>query len=300
MKRHLLVVGMVTTLALGLTSNASALEWGDKDIGYLGTDPGALTLVGTMPLGEESYAPTSLTQDTVYYWQIVEQPGDYAGPVYSLVTEKPYASDPYPTDGVMNAAIDAKLSWTAGMNAIMHDVYFGTDEAAVAAGDPSAFQGKLMDTSFDPGLLEPFMTYYWKVDEFAAVGTNPGPVWTFATFPPIPVLIDIKPGSPENTFNNNGAGVLPVAILSSADFDATQVDPATVLFQGLGVKMVGKKAAKFLTEYRDTNGDGWVDLVVKINDTDNVFEKGDTEATLTGETYDGTAFEGSDMIRIVP
>jgi len=28
--------------------------------------------------------------------------------------------------------------------------------------------------------------------------------------------------------------------------------------------------------------------------------EGDTEATLTGIAYDGTAIEGSDMIRIVP
>ena len=36
-----------------------------------------------------------------------------------------------------------------------------------------------------------------------------------------PVAIDIKPGSDPNCFNNDGHGVIPVAILSSTDFDAT-------------------------------------------------------------------------------
>jgi hypothetical protein len=107
------------------------------------------------------------------------------------------------------------------------------------------------------------------------------------------------PGSPENTFNNNTAGVIPVAILSDEGFDATQVDPASVLFQGLAVKAAGK-TGRFLTVIRDVNGDGLIDLEVKIEDTDHVFEEDDSEATLTGETHDGTDIEGSDMIRIVP
>jgi hypothetical protein len=62
----------------------------------------------------------------------------------------------------------------------MHDVYFGTDEAAVAAGDPSTFKGKVMVTSFDPGALELFTTSYWKVDTETADGTvKTSLVWSF-------------------------------------------------------------------------------------------------------------------------
>ena len=51
----------------------------------MGTDPAALSLVATKALGDESYAPT-LAESTVYYWQIVEQPGAVAGPVMSFRT----------------------------------------------------------------------------------------------------------------------------------------------------------------------------------------------------------------------
>ena len=46
------------------------------------------------------------------------------------------------------------------------------------------------------------------------------------------VDIDIKPGSDPNCFNSDGNGVIPVAILSSAFFDATSVDPESVLLDG--------------------------------------------------------------------
>lgn len=42
------------------------------------------------------------------------------------------------------------------------------------------------------------------------------------------VSIKIKPGSDEPSINLYSAGVIPVAILSSPTFDATQVNPASV------------------------------------------------------------------------
>jgi len=54
---------------------------------YLGTDPAALALVATKALGDESYTPAApLAEDTVYYWQIVEQPGDHTCPVWCFTT----------------------------------------------------------------------------------------------------------------------------------------------------------------------------------------------------------------------
>ncbi len=56
----------------------------------------------------------------------------------------------------------------------------------------------------------------------------------------IPVTIDIKPGSEPNCFNNDGHGVIPVAILGSAEFDVTTIDAGSVMLEGLAVKAVGK------------------------------------------------------------
>jgi hypothetical protein len=118
-------------------------------------------------------------------------------------------------------------------------------------------------------------------------------------FPSLEVTIYIKPGSDPNCFNNNERGVIPIAILSSSEFNATEVDPVTVQLAGLVVKVAGK-SNKYLAHTEDVNGDGLIDLVVQIEDTDQVFTTGTTTATLTGNLYDGTPIEGEDDLCIVP
>ncbi len=46
------------------------------------------------------------------------------------------------------------------------------------------------------------------------------------------VDIDIKPGGDPNSINLNSRGVIPVAILSTETFDATTLDPSTIVFEG--------------------------------------------------------------------
>ena len=111
------------------------------------------------------------------------------------------------------------------------------------------------------------------------------------------IVIDIKPDSPDNCININDHGVIPVAIIGTADFDVTQVDPATCFLEGMGVKIVGKKE-KYLAHIKDINNDGYDDLLLKIEDSDGNFVEGQTEATLTGALYDGTQIEGYDFICI--
>ena len=115
----------------------------------------------------------------------------------------------------------------------------------------------------------------------------------------IPVTIDIKPGSEPNCFNNDGHGVIPVAILGSAEFDVTTIDAGSVMLEGLAVKAVGK-SNKLLAHYEDVDGDGYNDLVVQIEDDDLVFEEGDTTGTVTGNLNNGMRIQGSDTICIVP
>jgi hypothetical protein len=113
----------------------------------------------------------------------------------------------------------------------------------------------------------------------------------------VTVVIDIKPGSDPNCFNNDGHGVIPVAILGSETFDATQIDPSTVQLQGLAVKMVGK-SDKLLAHLEDVNGDGFVDLVVQIEDNDGIWTAGTSLAEVTGSLYDGTPIAGQDYVCI--
>ena len=106
-------------------------------------------------------------------------------------------------------------------------------------------------------------------------------------------------GDESNTFNNNGHGVIPVAILGSAEFDVTQIDLDTVEMGSLKVKVVGKNN-KLLASLEDANGDSYMDYVVKIEDTDVVFKVGNDSATLIGSLLNGELFQGSDAISIVP
>ncbi len=112
------------------------------------------------------------------------------------------------------------------------------------------------------------------------------------------VEIDIKPGSDPNCFTSNGHGAIPVAILSSADFDATQIDPATLELDGQVVRT--NRAGKFQAHFEDANLDGLIDLVVQFEDVAGTYPPGDGVGTVTGETFDGLAIEGEDAVCVVP
>ena len=111
--------------------------------------------------------------------------------------------------------------------------------------------------------------------------------------------IDVKPGSYPNSINLGSRGVIPVAILSSNYFDATQVDPSTVELSGAGVAIKGK--GNILAHQEDVNGDGLIDLVVQV-ETENLnpAELQTGKACLIGKTYAGDSIAGSDEIVIVP
>ncbi|MCX5636851.1 MAG: hypothetical protein NTX52_04040 [Planctomycetota bacterium] len=93
------------------------------------------------------------------------------------------ASNPWPPDGAMSVYLDVDLSWTAGTNALSHDVYFGTDANALASADRMApeYRGNRTFTKFDPELLNRYTTHYWRIDEICSGGITKGTVWRFTT-----------------------------------------------------------------------------------------------------------------------
>jgi len=116
----------------------------------------------------------------------------------------------------------------------------------------------------------------------------------------IAVAIDIKPGSYPNAINLGSYGLIPVAILSDEEFDATTVDPQTVELAGAGVGVRGK-GNKYMAHKEDVNADGLIDLVVQVA-TENLDPDSlqDGFAILSGKTFDGVPIEGKDEITIVP
>jgi hypothetical protein len=114
----------------------------------------------------------------------------------------------------------------------------------------------------------------------------------------INVDLDLKPGSDTNNVNLGSKGTIPIAILSTVEFDANTVDPTTVTLAGATVGVRGK-SDKLMASLEDVNGDDLDDLVIHIVN-EMALTEGSTEVLLQGSTFDGTAIEGTDTVNIVP
>jgi hypothetical protein len=112
------------------------------------------------------------------------------------------------------------------------------------------------------------------------------------------VSIDIKPGSNPNSVNLGSGGTLPVAILSTLQFDAREVDPLSITLAGAQVRLKGKGTP--MTSIEDVDGDGLLDLVVHVSTEALQLSGSDTEAILCGQTFAGKEIRGTDSVRIVP
>jgi len=127
--------------------------------------------------------PDGLVNGVTYYWRIdgindTNPNSPLKGDVWSFTVVPKIAYNPDPADGAESVGVDDSLSWTAGFGAKLHHVYFGDnfDEVDNAAG--ALPQG---NATYSPGPLKMAKTYYWRVDEFDAVETHKGHVWSFTT-----------------------------------------------------------------------------------------------------------------------
>ena len=105
------------------------------------------------------------------------------------------------------------------------------------------------------------------------------------------VQIDIRPGNDRNHVNLRSKGFVPVAVLSTGDFDARMVDPYSVLFAD---------AAPKRWRIRDVDGDGDLDMLFRFRTQELFLTPDSTEAVLKGKTVDGVEIEGLDSVTIWP
>ena len=92
------------------------------------------------------------------------------------------ARGPSPASGAYGVPLDVVLDWRDGREAVSHDVYLSTDEAAVAGG--TALVDTVSESRYQPSALEFAQSYYWRVDEVneaATPTTREGDVWSFMT-----------------------------------------------------------------------------------------------------------------------
>ena len=195
----------------------------------------------------------------------------YSGTDKSRPRLRQYVSTATLTRRTENAAwlSDVSFNLAAGLATVvtggdsvnnMNQISFS--EYSVSAGDWDGFLGLIQLTSFTPR--------------------------SFAT-----IAIDIQPGSNPKSVNPGSNGVIPVAVLGSATFDATQVDSSTVGF-GPGNALPDRDG-----KVTDANGDGRADVVFHFRTDASGIQCGSNTASLRGKTFSGDSFEGSGSIRTV-
>ena len=107
----------------------------------------------------------------------------------------------------------------------------------------------------------------------------------------IELEIDIKPGSVQNNINLKSMGVVPVAVLTTDNFDAATIDPATVEFAGAVPKR---------WKLMDVDCDGHDDMMFLFKTRELELNQDSTEATLTVQSLTREEVSGTDEVQIVP
>ncbi|MHC4301533.1 MAG: LamG-like jellyroll fold domain-containing protein, partial [Planctomycetota bacterium] len=196
------------------------------------------------------------------------------------------AYDADPAAGSVDIDVAATtLSWAAGDGAAEHDVYVGTDKAAVAAADASdasgIYRGRQAGTTYAPGILDFGTKHYWRIDEVAADGVaSKGKVWSFTTANEI-VIYDVEtPADYDNTADpfvsqlaldldpaQNWAepiGRVAISYTGNAAPGSVAVDDAngTTTITGRGADIWGT-ADEFQYAYTTLTGDG--SMTVKVD-----------------------------------
>ena len=178
--------------------NQPLLQWQPRTTAtarnvYLGTSP-ELTEADLMVSNQVPplyYHAPGLQPGTTYYWRVDEIDPDgtvYEGNVWSFFATPIEAWQPTPADGASYVDPNLVLNWSVGRDALTYDLYFGTDQTAVAEGTDETFQGNVVEPNYATGALELETTYYWRADGVdSAGGIIPGDVWSFTTLPDIPV-----------------------------------------------------------------------------------------------------------------
>jgi len=287
-------------------------EWGPDLMGWsisgdwIGVDvecgaPGACSDDCRPPAAPDGIAYSYIQSNDIYFYQVLE---------HKIIEGSKYT-----------LTFDAIAPWSTGVKIVPSLFYVdeSNNHIELAARVISLGLGQLCyaPSQWADGLTvtfvsQPGATYIGKplgVKFFAPIPADlDTSKWTLidtvrvdmAVVTAVQVVIDIKPGSYPNAINLGSYGLIPVAIFSDMDFDATTIDPDTVELAGADVAMRGK-SNKFMAHAEDVDADGLLDLVVQVA-TENLdpgaFQDG--WAVLTGKTFNGQNITGQDEITIVP
>jgi hypothetical protein len=133
--------------------------------------------------------------------------------------------------------------------------------------------------------------------------------------PVVYVAFDVQPGGCPNPIQLNRKGVIPTAILGTADFDVEDIDISTITLEGVSPErydfsdvatpfepIVDKPLES--SACNSLGSDGFMDMTIKFNAPDVIQALGDVskndviKVKIKGKLLDGTDFEGEDIILI--
>jgi probable HAF family extracellular repeat protein len=196
--------------------------------------------------------------DFVGTWRIIEGL-DY--PYLSYEANLGQAFNPAPARGQTNVALNSQLGWSHQLFELgVYVVHIGTNFSTVRSSvtDPNdGIPGSATEVqTFNPGLLLPNTTYYWRVDEVGSGNIHIGPVWSFTTTAvvttvSVPDVVNMTQANAQSAITGAGLTVGTVtqsyhptvpagSVISQSPSAGTQVNPASSvdLVVSLGVQMI--------------------------------------------------------------
>ncbi|MCF7972976.1 MAG: discoidin domain-containing protein [Phycisphaerae bacterium] len=160
---------------------------------------GGAPLVPTVAVGENEWMSLILNTGVGFsfgdaLWLRIESTGEgvWVDNVQVVsVIDPALAYHPNPASESADALRDCIASWTPGLYAQTHDVYFGTNLETITSASRANPQEVLVisgqdATSYDFGRLEFGQTYYWRVDEVNGTPDKTvykGDIWSFEVEP---------------------------------------------------------------------------------------------------------------------
>lgn len=177
-------------------------------------------------------------------------------------------------------------SWMPGEDDFTGDV-FTSDEAA---GD-FVLSDTGVDRVFPTTMNRPNQDIWRVVFKMSEPVTLPAGVYFFShqAYVAQEVTIDIKPGAEPNSIDLKSKGRVPVALLTTDDFDAEDVNLDSIYLAG---------AAPFTWTFEDVDQDGDVDLLMYFLPSDLMLTPESTSARLRAFTLDGDPILGTDSVKI--
>lgn len=163
-------------------------------------------------------------------------------------------------------------------------------------------QAYLYSTEYAPNTSLVWVMHFEYGGQHADGKLGASPVWPvfdgdvlYQSGDPLPAAIglDVLPWTSANEVDPASEGLLPVAMLGTASFDAALIDVGTVRFGA------GKAMSSGNIQISDRNGDSYDDLSAFFPVPDSGIACDDIEVEIYGETYAGDTFAASDAITTI-